>query len=123
MRLITIVKGEVGFKIGTMVTASGAREPMLEKATFFDFLTELVDGTSDFGKGGAKGARRQLKILGAINRAEEEGREMIALEDADYEAMKKTHVELSRNPAKARAMVEYFEAFESAQEEKGPAKG
>lgn len=123
MRLITIPKASVTFENGVslMDPATGGRKPVVETKTFFDFLIEVIDATVEFGRGGAKAARRQKKILDAMDMAEAGKNDILRLEDSDYDEMRKAHMGMQRQPAKARAMLEFFEAFETAQEEKGPA--
>ena len=124
MKIITIpTPSTIQYKTGLarIDQKTGERTDETQDQTFFEFLETLVHATQELGKGGAKGARRIRKITAAIDMAEAEGLEVVSIEDADYELLKKTHIDMPWNPRAAEAMLEFFEAFESPVDQTGPA--
>jgi hypothetical protein len=93
----------------------------VETKTFFEFIETLIFNSEEFTKGGAKGAKRLRKLQNTLDKTDADGAEVLKLEDADYDAIVKTHKETMKWPPRAlMVMLEFFEAFENPIEQTGP---
>ncbi len=117
MRLITIPKDKAKYELGKAVVG-GKFETIYEETAFLDWLEELAHMTPEFGKG-INAAKRMRRLGKKIDDAVD--KEVIKLESADWDDMKKKLDAIEYAPAKNAAVLEFMEAFVGAQEEAGAA--
>lgn len=121
MRIITIPPDKATFAVGR---AYKGVEPVdiSESQTFLEWLEELASITPEFGKG-IRAAKRMRRLTAKIDEAEKTSPPTLAIEDDDWQDMKKRleSPDFAYAPAKNSAVLPFMEAFVDATEQKGPA--